>query len=180
MDLLRIIRRMPACYRLLRPVRQHSSIGPGATGLDTSTDAARGGGFRGGFRRAGFWYWLVGQETFCGCSGWLDSRGSYYRGAQDVPTSVGHAVYAIGGGAVWESCGDAGGYGTGGSSGPCTAIATATAPLGYGQVAGAAYWTEAGLVGGLTFRFDLATSGRSARPSPRCPDGRARSGARPR
>lgn len=209
----------------------------------------------------GLWYWPVGKETFGGYSGWLDSRGSYYHIAQDMPTSVGHAVYAIGDGVVWKSRGDAGGYGPGGSLGgvmiivhttatgqrfralyghisglrykegqkvaagaliakvngcshlhfsihpgtvyrdgnmyaghvpkswsdhggfvdpvkflkthprlipyvpplvPRTTIVTTTAPLGYGAAAGAAYWTEEGLAGTVTFRFALASSTRRA------------------
>lgn len=209
----------------------------------------------------GLWYWPVGKETFGGYSGWLDSRGSYYHIAQDMPTSVGHAVYAIGDGVVWKSRGDAGGYGPGGSLGgvmiivhttatgqrfrslyghisglrykegqkvaagaliakvngcahlhfsihpgtvyrdgnmyaghvpkswsdhggfvdpvkflkthprlipyvpppvPQTTIVTTTAPLDYGAAAGAAYWTEEGLAGTVTFRFALASRTRRA------------------
>ena len=208
----------------------------------------------------GLWYWPVGTETFGGWSGWLDSRGSYYHIAQDMPASVGHAVWAIGDGVVWKARSDAGGYGPGGSLGgvmiivhttatgqqfralyghisglrykegqtvaagaviakvngcahlhfsihpgtvyrdgnmyaghvpkswsdhggfvdpvkflkthprlipyvpppvPWTTIPTTTAPEDYGAVAGAAYWTEEGLAGSATFRFDLASGTRS-------------------
>jgi murein DD-endopeptidase MepM/ murein hydrolase activator NlpD len=208
----------------------------------------------------GLWYWPVGTETFGGYSGWLDSRGSYYHVAQDMPAAVGHAVWAIGDGVVWKARTDAGGYGAGGSLGgvmiivhttasgerfralyghisglrykegqkvaagaviakvngcahlhfsihpstvyrdgnmyaghvpkswsdhggfvdpvtflkthprlipyvpppvPWTTIATTTAPEDYGAAAGAAYWTEEGLAGAATFRFDLASGARS-------------------
>lgn len=76
---------------------------------------------------SGLWCWPVGTESFGGYSGWLDSRGSYYHIAQDMPSPVGHAVYAIGDGVVWKSRMDAGGYGPGGSLGGVMIIVHTTA-----------------------------------------------------
>jgi murein DD-endopeptidase MepM/ murein hydrolase activator NlpD len=92
----------------------------------------------------GLWYWPVGKEDFGGYSGWLDSRGSYYHVAQDMPAAAGHAVYAIGDGVVWKSRMDAGGYGPGGSLGGVMIIVHTTATGGqfralYGHISGLRY-----------------------------------------
>ena len=76
---------------------------------------------------SGGWIWPVGTEDFKGWSGWLDPRGGYVHVAQDMPCSYGHAVYAIGGGVVFISRADAGGYGVGASPGGCIIITHTTA-----------------------------------------------------
>jgi hypothetical protein len=75
----------------------------------------------------GRWYWPVGTEDFGGYSSWLASRGSYVHVAQDMPSSVGHPVYAVGDGVVWIARADAGGYGPGGRPGGCMVIVHVTA-----------------------------------------------------
>jgi surface antigen len=94
---------------------------------------------------SGQWYWPVGSETFGGYAGWLASRGASYHVAQDMRSSVGHPVYAIGDGVVWIARADAGGYGTGGTPGGCLIIVHTTAT---GQSFRALY----GHVSGLLFK----------------------------
>jgi murein DD-endopeptidase MepM/ murein hydrolase activator NlpD len=54
---------------------------------------------------SGGWYWPVGTEDFRGWGGWWDYRaGSHaWHMAQDMPSPLGHAVYAVGDGVVLES-----------------------------------------------------------------------------
>jgi murein DD-endopeptidase MepM/ murein hydrolase activator NlpD len=76
---------------------------------------------------SGGWIWPIGTEDFKGWSGWLEPRGAYVHVAQDMPCSLGHAVYAIGDGVVFISRADAGGYGVGGAPGGCIIITHTTA-----------------------------------------------------
>lgn len=58
---------------------------------------------------SGGWYWPVGTEDFRGWDGWWEYRPQNpprWHMAQDMPATVGHAVYAVGDGTVLESGGD--------------------------------------------------------------------------
>lgn len=59
---------------------------------------------------SGGWYWPVGTENFQGWDGWWVYRSGNHSWhmAQDMPASVGHAVYAVGDGVILESKADAG------------------------------------------------------------------------
>lgn len=60
---------------------------------------------------SGGWYWPVGTENFQGWDGWWEYRPQNpprWHLAQDMPSPVGHPVYAVGDGKVLESGGDHG------------------------------------------------------------------------
>jgi hypothetical protein len=94
---------------------------------------------------SGLWYWPVGTENFQGWDGWLAPRGAYVHVAQDMPSPVGHPVYAIASGVVRISRADTGGYGPGGTPGGCMIIVHTTA-------AGAKFRALYGHISGLRFK----------------------------